>query len=215
MHYSPNDTSEDHHWTSALTITHSDAYLSTSTSIVRPYLFDFECGIFSRHCTYYYPDIKVTHDDTWNDFGRAYFESRDYQFTGFHCTLCTVDEIQQKIESWLREYEQNSVRSDLYNLEAPYTPVLLTQYLTDRHLNEDFCTWIEGIAARNAISRDLWKADVHSCFPYKALLFFQHQLVKLSLGGNNPLVTAASRPCCRLFLMASCQQRSGDDLLGH
>ena len=207
--------SEEHPWTSAHNITHSDAYLSTSISIVRPYLFDFDYDIFHRRCTYYYPDIKVAHDDTWDDFGRAYFESCDYHFTGFHCTLCSVDEIQQKIESWLREYEENSVSSDLYNLVAPCAPDLLTQYLTDCHLNADFCTWIEGIATRNAISRDLWKADVHSCFPYKALLFFQHQLAKLSLSGYSPHVSAAKRPRCRSLLMATCHQLSGDDLLGH
>ena len=217
MTYSnPNtDIPEEHPWTSAHTITHSDAYLSISISIVRPYLFDFDCGIFSRRYTYYYPDIKVAYDDTWDDFGRAYFESRNYQFTGFHCTLCSVDEIQQKIESWLRECEQNSVSSDLYNLVAPCTPGLLTQYLADLHLNEDFCTWIDGVVTRNTISRDLWKADAHSCFPYKEQLFFQHQLVKLSLSGAHPQSGTAARPCCRSFLMASRRQPSGDDLLGH
>jgi hypothetical protein len=43
----------------------------------------------------------------------------------------------------------------------------------------------------------------------------QHHLAKLSLSGTHPQARMAARPCCRSFLMASCRQSSGDDLLGH
>lgn len=42
-----------------------------------------------------------------------------------------------------------------------------------------------------------------------------HQLAKLSLGGTHPQARVAARPRCRSYLMASCHQSSGDDLLGH
>ena len=42
-----------------------------------------------------------------------------------------------------------------------------------------------------------------------------HHLAKLSLCGTQPQARVAARPRCRSYLMASCHQSSGDDLLGH
>jgi len=42
-----------------------------------------------------------------------------------------------------------------------------------------------------------------------------HHLAKLSLSGSQPQARVAARPRCRSYLMASCHQGSGDDLLGH
>ena len=188
----------------------TDAYEVTHT---RPCLFD--CASFSHHYTYL-PDIKVVHDDTWDDFGRAYFERYDYQFTEFHCTLCSVDEMKQQIEAWLRQYEQNRITSDLNLMAKPVGPSVLEHYLSQRHWNEDFHVWIEDFQAQYIVERKLWTADEHhSCHPYKDMLIYQHQLAKLSLGGTHPQARMAARPCCRSFLMASCRQSSGDDLLGH
>ena len=44
---------------------------------------------------------------------------------------------------------------------------------------------------------------------------YLHQFAKLSLSGNPPQARVAARPRCRSYLMASCHQSSGDDLLGH
>ena len=54
------------------------------TTRTRPCLFD--CGSLSHHYSYL-PDIRLAHDDTWEHFGRAYYSSCDYQFTGFSFTL--------------------------------------------------------------------------------------------------------------------------------
>ena len=164
----------------------------------------------------YWPKIEIAHNDTWDDFGRAYYDSRDYQFTEFHITLCSVDEMKQQIEAWMRQYEQNRVLSDLYRLAEPVVPSFFERYHSQRHWNEELYAWIEDFQARCIIERKLWTADEHhSCRPYNDLLLYQHQLAKLILSGHNPQTSAASRPCCRSFLMASCRQLSGDDLLGH
>ena len=185
-------------------------FVSTHT---RPYLFD--CSDFTRHYTRL-PRIEVKHDDTWDGFGRAYFDSRDYQFTEFHVTLCSVDELRQQIEAWMRQYEQNRVTSDLYLIAEPIVPSFFERYFSQRHWNEDFYSWIEDFQPRCIIERKLWTSDEHhSCRPYIELLTYQHQLAKLSLSGTHPQARKAARPCCRSFLMASCRQSSGDDLLGH
>jgi hypothetical protein len=185
-------------------------FVSTHT---RPYLFD--CSDFTRHYTRL-PRIEVQHDDTWDDFGRAYYDSRDYQFTEFHVTLCSVDEMKQQIEAWVQQYEQIRVLSDIYRLAEPVVPSFFERYYSQRHWNEELYAWIEDFQAHCIIERKLWMADEHhSCHPYEDTTFYLHQLAKLILSGHNPQTSAASRPCCRSFLMASCRQLSGDDLLGH
>ena len=88
----------------------TDAFEVTHT---RPCLFD--CGDFTPHYSFWHniielDIIKVEHNDTWDDIGRAYYESRDYQYSEFHCTLCSVDEMKQQMEAWVRQYEQNRIR---------------------------------------------------------------------------------------------------------
>ena len=184
-------------------------FVSTHT---RPYLFD--CSDFTRHYTRL-PRIEVKHDDTWDGFGRAYFDSRDYQFTEFHVTLCSVDELRQQIEAWMRQYEQNRVTSDLYLIAEPIVPSFFERYFSQRHWNEDFYSWIEDFGTLNVISKNYWEADVHSCRPFHDRNIFLHQLVHPSLCGRLPQSRAASRLRCRSSLMASCHQDAGDDLLGH
>lgn len=183
------------------------------TTHTRPCLFDCDC--YFHHYSYL-PDIKVKHNDTWDGFGRAYFESCDYPFTEFHCTLCSVDEIRQKIEAWMRQYERNRIVSDLYLIAEPVVPNLWERYLAQRHWSESLYARIESVQTDYRIDRKLWTTDdTHSCRPYKGLLNYQHQLVKLSLSRAHLQARAAAQPCCRSFLMASCRQSSGDDLLGH
>ena len=185
-------------------------FVSTHT---RHYLFD--CSDFTRHYTRL-PRVEVQHDSTWDDFGRAYYDSRDYQFAEFHVTLCSVDELKQQIEAKIRQYEQNRITSDLYLIAEPVVPNFFERFYPQRHWNEELYSWIEDFQSRCIIKRKLWTADDHhSCHPYKELLIYQHQLAKLILSGHNPQTSAASRPCCRSFLMASCRQLSGDDLLSH
>lgn len=54
-----------------------------------------------------------------------------------------------------------------------------------------------------------------SYLPPNSRYLLLHQLAKLSLGGTHPQARVAARPRCRSYLMASCHQSSGDDLLGH
>ena len=175
----------------------------------------FDCGGFTRHFTRL-PRIEVEHDDTWVDFGRAYYNSRDYQFTEFHVSLCSVDELKQQIEAKMEEFGQNSIISvPCIFAEEPH-PSIMERYFAENQWNEDLFAWIEDFRDKNIITQSIWEADDHhSCHPYQNKLFYLHQLAKLSLSGTHPQARAAARPCCRSFLMASCRQLSGDDLLGH
>lgn len=54
-----------------------------------------------------------------------------------------------------------------------------------------------------------------SYLPKNSRYLYLHHLAKLSLCGTHPQARVAARPRCRSYLMASCYQSSGDDLLGH
>lgn len=54
-----------------------------------------------------------------------------------------------------------------------------------------------------------------SYLPQNSCYLYLHHLAKLSLGGTHPQARVAARPRCRSYLMASCHQSTGDDLLGH
>lgn len=182
------------------------------TTHTRPCLFD--CGSLSHHYIYL-PTIKMVHNDTWDDFGRACFERYDYPFTEFHCTLCSVDEIRQKIEAWVRQYERNRIVSLPCVPKRWCFPNLFEHYLAENRLDDRLSALIEDLKAKNPITEIYWEADGHSCRPFDDKSFYLHQLAKLSLSGAHPQARTAARPCCRSFLMASCRQSSGDDLLGH
>ena len=185
-------------------------FVSTNS---RPLLFEGCGGI---NYSTYWPKIEIAHDSTWDNFGRAYYDSRDFQFTEFHVTLCSVDELRQQIEAKMQEFEQNSIKSDLYLFAEPVGPSLYERCFAGIHWNEELYAWIEDFRATNIFTASIWEADEHhSCHPYEDTTFYLHQLAKLILSGHNPQTSAASRPCCRSFLMASCRQLSGDDLLGH
>lgn len=184
----------------------------TVTTHTRPCLFD--CGSISHHYNYL-PNIKVVHNDTWDDFGRACFERYDYPFTEFHCTLCSVDEIRQKIEAWVRQYERNRIVSLPCVPKRWCFPNLFEHYLAENRLDGRLSALIEDLKAKNPITEIYWEADGYSCHPFDDKSFYLHQLVKLSLSGYSPHVSAAKRPRCRSLLMATCHQLSGDDLLGH
>ena len=186
-----------------------DVFVSTHT---RPCLFD--CGDFTRHFTRW-TRIEVEHDNTWDDFGRAYFENHDYQFTEFHCTLCSVDEIRRQIEAWVQQYELNRSEFAPCLVREVHESQLLDLYFAENHWDEGLCAWIEDFRTRNSISKYYWAADGHSCRPYHDSIIFLHQLVHPSLCGRLPQSRAASRLRCRSSLMASCHQDAGDDLLGH
>lgn len=193
-------------------VDHAIRIKGTVTTHTRPCLFD--CGSLSHHYIYL-PTIKMVHNDTWDDFGRAYFESFDYPFTEFHCTLCSVDEIRQKVEAWMRQYEQNRIVSLPCAPRRRCFPNLFEHYLAENLLDGKLSALIEDLKAKNTITEIYWDADGHSCHPFKDKSFYLHQLAKLSLSGAHPQARTAARPCCRSFLMASCPQSSGDDLLGH
>ena len=182
------------------------------TTHTRPCLFD--CCSLSHHYSYL-PNIKVAYNDTWDDCGRDYFERYDYPFTEFHCTLCSVDELRQKIDAWMRQYEQNCIVSLPCVPKRWCFPNLLEHYLAENRLDERLSALIEELKAKNTITEIYWDADGHSCHPFEDKSFYLHQLAKLSLSGAHPQARTAARPCCRSFLMASCRQSSGDDLLGH
>ena len=164
----------------------------------------------------HWPQFEVEHDDTWEGFGRAYYESRDYAFAAFHCSLCSVDELNLQVEAWQRQYEQNRIATVPSVAVEPSVPDFLGRYFAQHRCNEALCAFVEDFQAVNTFSRKHWEADdKHSCRPFEKPLHFLHQLVKLSLGVQRAQATAASRPCCRSFLVTACHQKSGDDLLGH
>ena len=177
---------------------------------VMPSLFE-RCGSFSTFSSL--PSIKLKHDSTWDDFSRAYYDSRDFQFTEFHVTLCSVDELRQQIVDWDETHTLPCVLEDEPN--SAFAEVLTLEDLVSEHWRTELHDFMERYAVRLTKQENLWTADGHSCLPFKDKLLYLHQLAKLSLSVQNAQTSAASRPCCRSFLMASCRQLSGDDLLGH
>ena len=163
----------------------------------------------------YLPKIEVEHDSKWDNIGRAYYDSRDYQFTEFHCTLCSIDELNRQIEAKMREFGQNRIICPLFCIETTPFTSMFDRYLLQRHWDEDFYAWIEDYNANNHLIRTYWEVDGHSYHPYDDKSLYLHHLAKLSLCGTQPQARVAARPRCRSYLMASCQQSSGDDLLGH
>ena len=190
------------------------SFVSTPTHSSR---FDvlFDISPTTHHPVAYWPKLKVEHDDKWDNIGRAYYDSRDYQFTEFHCTLCSVDELNRQIEAKMQEFALNRVVCQLFSIEATLSPTLFDRCLSQRHWNEDFYAWIEDHHANNHLYRTYWEVDGHSYHPNDDKSLYLHQLAKLSLGGTHPQARVAARPRCRSYLMASCHQSSGDDLLGH
>ena len=180
-------------------------------TISRQLLFDVD---FEFRSFTHMPHFEIAHDSTWDHFGRAYYESRSCQCPELHCTIYSVDEIKRQVETWECQYEQNRDVCAPYIIEESYLSTM-DCYFTENLLDEGLCAWIEDFKTRTVFSRNLWKADDHSCRPYKDALLYLHQLAKLSLSGHTPQTSAASQPCCRSFLLASCHQLSGDDLLGH
>lgn len=179
---------------------------------IKPCLFE-GCGGFST--VSYTPHVEMEHDSTWDDFGRAYYSSCNYQYTGCHFTLYSVDELKRQIEEKLRQYAQNWIISVPCFICDTHESSILDRYFAESHWNEDLLARIDDFKARNLIERDFWMADDHSCHPFNDKYIYQHQLAKLSLSGLRQQTTATWRPCCRSFLVASCHQSSGDDLLGH
>ena len=177
---------------------------------VMPSLFE-RCGSFSTFTSL--PSIKLKHDSTWDGFGRAYHSSCSYQFTEFHFILYSVDELKQQIMDWDETRTLPYVLEDEPN--SAFAGVLTLEDLVSEHWRTELHDFVERYAGRPTKQENLWTADGHSCLPFKDKLLFLHQLAKQVLSGYSPHVSAAKRPCCRSFLMASCRQLSGDDLLGH
>ena len=172
------------------------------------------CGGFSTFSCM--PRIELKHDNTWSDFGRAYYSSCDYQFTEFHFTLYSVDELKQQIEAWERQYEESySVWVPARVAKVVHDSRLMDLYFAERTWAEELHAWVASFKAGIGYTRYSWAADGHSCRPFNDKNIYQLQLAKLSLSVQNAQTSAASRPRCRSFLMASCRQLSGDDLLGH
>lgn len=183
------------------------------TTHTRPCLFD--CGSLSHHYSYL-PDIKLAHNDTWEHFGRAYYSSCDYQFTGFSFTLYSVDELKRQIEEWERYYERNlTLLVPPCLSEEVHAPLFLDKFFAERTWDEELCDWMDHFKTRFGYAKYSWEADGHSCRPYHDRILYLHRLVKPSLCGRLPQARTASRLRCRSSLMASCHRDTGDDLLGH
>ena len=185
----------------------TDTFVSTRTRS----LFFVGCGGFTQ-----WPHIEIEHDITWNHFGRAYYDSRNYQFTEFHCTLCSVDELKQQIEAWEQLYE------DSYSIWVPARVVkvahdsrLMDLYFAERPWAEELRAWVEDFKAGIVYTRYSWSADGHSCRPYHDRFIYLHHLVNPSLCGRIPQARVATRLCCRSSLLASSHKDAGNDLLGH
>ena len=176
----------------------------------KPCLFE---GCYGLSTFSYMPRIELKHDSTWDGFGRAYHSSCSYQFTEFHFILYSVDELKQQIMDWDETRTLPYVLEDEPN--SAFDGVLTLEDLVSEHWCTELHDFVERYAGRPTKQENLWTADGHSCHPFKNTLFYLHQLAKQVLSGYSPHVSAAKRPRCRSFLMASCRQLSGDDLLGH
>lgn len=187
----------------------ADDFFTTFSS---PSLYE-GCGCYSTAT--FFSRLEPHYAPEWEIFGRAYCASRDYRFTEFHCTLCSIDELKRQIEAKMRELELNSISTAPYVISDEPECALLEQYFIENQWNKKLASWGEELKARSTHNQTLWMADDHSCRPLHDTHTYHHQLAKLSLSGSKPLTTAAFRPCCRSFLMATCRQSSGDDLLGH
>ena len=177
---------------------------------VMPSLFE-GCGGFSTFSCM--SRIELKRDTTWDGFGRAYYSSCSYQFTEFHFILYSVDELKQQIMDWDETRTLPCVLEDEPN-SAFAEPLTLGDLLSE-HWRTELHDFMERYAVRLTKQENLWTADGHSCLPFKDKLLYLHQLAKLNLSVQNAQTSAASRPCCRSFLMASCRQLSGDDILSH
>ena len=118
-----------------ISVLREDFYCTSS----RPLLFD--CGDFTRHITHL-PRLEVEQDYTGDEFGRAYYESRDFQFTEFHVTLCSVDELKHQIEAKIWEFEQNNIISVECVVKEERHSSLLDCYFAEDDWNEDLSAWI-------------------------------------------------------------------------
>ena len=209
----PNQSLPDFHLISIQVKFLPDFFETTRTL---PSLFDFGDFSFDSHWHHGWHRFEVDHDDTLEHLGRAYYSSCNYQITEFSFTLYSVDELKRQIEAKMQQFEEHRdvmVPCLIKELPAPST---LDFYFAENGWNGDLCAWIEDFQTRNRITRNAWMADDHhSCRPFEDKSFYLHQLAKLSLSGAHPQARTAARPCCRSFLMASCRQSLGDDLLGH
>ena len=169
------------------------------------------CGGFSTFSCM--PRIELKHDNTWSDFGRAYYSSCSYQFTEFHFILYSVDELKQQVVDWDETRTLPCVLEDEPN--SAFAGFLTFEDFVSESWRTELHDFVERYVGKPTKQENLWTADGHSCHPFKDTLFYLHQLAKQVLSGYSPHVSAAKRPRCRSLLMASCRQLSGDDLLGH
>ena len=172
------------------------------------------CGGFSTFSCM--PRIELKHDNTRCDFGRAYYTSCDYQFTEFHFTLYSVDELKQQIEAWERQYEESySIWVPARVAKVVHDSRLMDLYFAERPWAEELHAWVASFKAGIGYTRYSWAADGHSCRPYHDRSIYLHHLVNPSLCGRLPQARVATRLRCRSSLMASCHEDAGNDLLGH
>ena len=189
----------------------ADAFVVTRT---RPSLFD--CEAFVQFSHWNHKKMELKHDSTWDGFGMAYYSSCNYQLTELHFTLYSVDELRQQIEAKMQQFEEHRYVMVPCFIKEELAPSPLDFYFAENGWDGGLCAWVEDFLAKNRITRNAWVADDHhSCHPFEDKIFYLHQLAKQILSGYSPHVSAAQRPHCRSFLMATCHQLSGDDLLGH
>ena len=189
----------------------ADAFVVTRTRLSL-----FDCEAFVQFSHWNHKKMELMHDSTWDGFGMAYYSSCDYQLTELHFTLYSVDELRRQIEAKMQQFDEHRDVMVPCLIEEVHAPSPLDFYFAENGWNGGLCAWIEDFKTRNRITRNALVADdYHSCHPFEDKSFYLHQLAKLSLSGAHPQTRTAARPCCRSFLMASCRQSSGDDLLGH
>ena len=189
----------------------ADAFVVTRTRLSL-----FDCEAFVHFSHWDSKEIELKHDSTWDGFGRAYYSSCAYQLTELHFTLYSVDELRQQIEAKMQQFEAHRDVMVPCLIEVVHAASPLDFYFAENGWDGGLYEWIEDFLTKNRITRNTWVADDHhSCHPFEDKSFYLHQLAKLSLSGAHPQTRTAARPCCRSFLMASCRQSSGDDLLGH
>ena len=217
----PNiDISEDFHWTSARTTSHSYAYHSTSTT-ARPCLFEGSeaCRAqvrLQRHVLHFTVDYDRHVSHTGNGrFIRFRIMPREVRFCYY-----TVETFPEKAVDKTSKYSYTAGLALLYSappcheMQPCLSPLsdMPLGCISDFLIREDFYAparisfcWPEHTSLK------LWYDPARDYLPFKTRKQIPlHQSVSPARCGFNPIMSGSYGPCCRSFLAAPRCQDADD-----
>jgi len=178
----------------------------------RPCLFDLSSmdlgGLLPR-----IPEIKIKHNNDWEQWGRAYYQSFEYELKEFHYTICSIDELRQRLEEWDRYHEKHDTGHMPLIIPVNRTSEYLDRYFAECNWNDCLCDCVEEFKIEWLFERQFLEENSHSHFPFPFVdvLLYQEQLVKFNMSGLRKQASAILRPCCRSFLAAPRCDDADDD----